>query len=67
MPPCFTKAYSVEVLCDGVWTTVKKEKENKSRLVKIPVGKTIEGVRLINEQTYGESQARVFSVDIVTN
>ena len=67
MPPCFTKAYSVEVLCDGVWTTVKKEKENKSRLVKIPVDKTIEGVRLINEQTYGESQARVFSVDIVTD
>ena len=65
MPPSLVKAYRVETLIGGKWRTVREEKENYRRLVRIPVGGEIEGVRLTGLETYGAKTVRVISVDLV--
>lgn len=62
MPPVLAKEFEVWVKNNNVWEKVFSDKNNYKRLVFIPCGLQIEGIRLIVNDTYG-GQPRLYSFD----
>lgn len=65
MPPYLTKHYKVWVKVKERWEKVVEEKANYKRLVYIPVNKEISGIMLMGYETYGSSDIRFFSIDVL--
>jgi hypothetical protein len=65
VPEPMIKGFRVQTRSpDGTWTDRVIEKNNYQRLVWIDLGQTADGLKFIPEETWGESSARVFAVDV---
>jgi hypothetical protein len=60
-PPCLQKSFRIEGLVAGVWQTVAEIKGNHQRLVHIPIGRQLEGVRCLFRETWGEEESKLFA------
>ncbi len=63
VPPSLVKAYTVEVLKDGAWTSVADEGNNWQRVRKVAVNAEIAGLRFIGKATHGAKEIRLYSMD----
>jgi hypothetical protein len=55
------KAFRIESLADGKWTTLAQVDDNHQRLVRIPVNAQVEAVRVVFESTWGTQQSRLYA------
>jgi hypothetical protein len=66
VPASMVRQYRVEARnSDGTWTTVFRDEQNYQRLVRVPLNVRTSAIRLVPEQTWGASEARIFSVDLL--
>ena len=64
MPASLVKAFRLECLDNsGKWQTVFREEKNCQRLVYVPLAVESTGLRLVAEETWGASDARVFAFE----
>jgi len=61
VPPVMPKAVRLDGLRSGEWQTLWQTDSNYQRLVRVPVGRELEGIRLTVESTWGAPESRVFS------
>ena len=67
VPKSLVKSYRLEVSdLTGRWSTVHRETNNYQRLARVPLSLEASALRLIVEETWGESDARVFAFEPVT-
>ncbi len=65
MPGMLAKAFRIEALDDGSWTTVHAETENRHRLVTVDLGGLkADGIRLTVESAWGGGKAHVFAFEV---
>ncbi|WFB35925.1 FAD-dependent oxidoreductase [Kiritimatiellota bacterium B12222] len=50
---------------DGQWETVSHLKNNRKRLLEIPLQKRAQGIRITLEQSWGDADPRLFAVDLL--
>ncbi len=60
-PPEMPKAFRMEAKVDGRWRTLHEVRGNHQRLVRLPVGRAVEGVRFVLDATYGADASRTFA------
>lgn len=66
VPPEMLRQYRVEAQGnDGRWQVVARETDNCQRLVRLPLGITAGALRVTPESTWGATEARIFSVDVL--
>lgn len=64
VPKSLVKAFRIESLGeDGTWSTVYRETNNYQRLVRVPLQTETRGLRLVPEETWGDTAARVFAFE----
>lgn len=56
-PEEMPRRFTVEVLVDGRWQVLREVADNHQRLVRLPVGRTVEGVRYSLQATWGKCEA----------
>jgi len=59
-PDVMPKAFRIEGLVDGEWRPVITETNNYQRLVRVPIGRQLSGVRLALDKTWGAEVSRVY-------
>lgn len=64
MPPHLLRAGRIEYLSDGRWAEAARFDENVRRLLLIPFGRTVEGIRLTACASWGGGDIGVMSLDI---
>jgi hypothetical protein len=66
VPATMIRKYRVEAQGrDGRWRVVCREQDNYQRLVRVPLGVNAKALRVVPEETWGASEARIFSIDVV--
>jgi len=60
-PASLAKAATVEVLADGRWQASGGVRDNDQRLIRIPVGRRVEAVRVRLDDTWGADPTRLFA------
>lgn len=60
-PDVLPKAFRIEGLSHGKWATVAQVADNRQRLVRLSVGKELDGVRFTLDETWGSDSSRVFA------
>jgi hypothetical protein len=60
-PPPLPRAFRVEVLSAGKWGVLHHVTDNHQRLIRLPIGKTVEGVRYVLEATHGREESKLFA------
>ncbi len=60
-PPELPKRLRVEVLRSGRWEPLASVADNRSRLVRVPVGSKVAGVRAVLEETWGGEPSELFA------
>lgn len=66
VPASMVRSFRVEAQRqDGSWQVVHREKENYQRLVRLPLDVKAKAIRVIPEQTWGDQNVRVFSLDVL--
>ncbi len=64
VPAELVKRFRVQIRgADGGWTDRVEVKNNYQRLVRVSLGVTTDGIRLIPEESWGNERVRVFAVD----
>jgi hypothetical protein len=61
LPPSMPKAFRIEGLADGQWRTIRRVEDNYQRLVRLPVGESLAGVRFTLDGTWGAPESKVFA------
>jgi hypothetical protein len=61
LPPTMPRAFRLEGLAGGKWRTIHQEDENHQRLVRVPVGEELEGIRFALDETWGSDESRVYA------
>ena len=61
VPPEMQKAFHVDGLADGRWRTLARVEDNYQRLVRLPVGEALAGVRFVLDKTWGADESKVFA------
>ena len=66
LPEELVKEFSIEIKVteDGSWQEYHYCEDNFKRLVKVPIGKKVWGIRLIPQVTWGCENARIYSFDV---
>ena len=65
-PSSMVRKYRVEAQgADGSWKTIHREENNYQRLVRLPLNVTAQAIRLVPEETWGATSARIFSLDVL--
>lgn len=59
-PPSMPKAFTIEIQTGGAWQPFYSTAENSLRQVKVPVGKTVEGIRLTINELYAAETTHVY-------
>ncbi len=59
-PPVLPRCFRIDVLRRGLWETHARITRNHQRLVRVPVGVNVEGVRFTLEETWGSRTSQVF-------
>jgi len=60
VPTVMPKRFRIEGLRDGKWRTLLEVKDNHQRHVRVPVGKSLDGVRFVLHQTWGAKETRIY-------
>ena len=60
-PDVMPRAFHIEGLSHGKWDTVARVENNYQRLVRVSVGKELEGVRYTLDATWGSDSSRIFA------
>jgi len=60
VPEVMPKAFHLDGLIDGKWETIKEVRGNYQRLVRIPVNRTLEGIRFVLDETWGSKTTNVY-------
>jgi hypothetical protein len=61
LPAVMPKAFRIEGLEGGTWRTLAAIEDNHQRLVRLPVGARVEGLRFVLDATWGAEQSRVYA------
>jgi hypothetical protein len=61
VPPEMPKAFHVDGLADGRWRTLARVEDNGQRLVRLPLGEALAGVRFVLDGTWGADESKVFA------
>jgi len=61
IPAVMPKTFRVEGLSGGAWETIRRVENNRQRLVRIPVKRTLGGIRFVLEETWGAADSRVYA------
>ncbi len=64
VPATLVKAYEVLGLVDGEEILLATVTDNRQRLVYHPVGRTLDGIKLVPRATWGADKCRVFAMDV---
>ena len=62
VPDVCVKAFRVEGLERGEWKTLHQAADNHQRLVRLRIGRNVEGVRLMLGNTWGAPESRVYAM-----
>jgi hypothetical protein len=61
-PPSVTpKGFHIDGLMRGKWNTIVRVENNYQRLVKLSIGKEVEGIRFTLDETWGADSSRLFA------
>jgi len=60
-PPELIRCFHLEVKKSGQWETVHRSQNNCQRLVIIPLGKEVEGVKLVVDGTWGNERTGLYA------
>jgi len=60
-PEVLPKGFRIQGWIDGQWRDVHTVQENHQRLVKLPIGQAMEGVRFVLDETWGSETTRLFA------
>jgi len=60
-PTVMPRAFLLEGLRDGEWTTLHRITDNHQRLVRLPVHETLEGIRFTLNSTWGGEASRLYA------
>jgi len=60
-PQPMPKAFRLEGLSNGSWSTLLRVQNQYQRLVRLPVGQRLDGIRYVLEETWGSSESRLFA------
>ena len=60
LPDVMPRAFRIEGMIEGRWEIISKIKDNYMRLVRVEIGKEIEGIRFVLEKTWGGSKSRIY-------
>lgn len=61
VPEVTPKAFRLEGLVGGEWTTLAKATDNHQRLVRLDVRKQLEGLRFVLDETWGADRTNVYA------
>jgi len=61
VPDAMPRAFRLEGLSGGAWAPLAAIRDNHQRLVRIKLGKRLEGVRFVLESTWGGASSRVYA------
>jgi hypothetical protein len=61
VPAAMPKAFRLESLEGGKWSTVAEVRDNHQRLLRLPVRKKVEGIRWVLESTWGSEESCVYA------
>ena len=61
VPDVTPKDFRIEVFDDGSWRTLHEVRGNHQRLVRLPIGRTVEGVRFTLMTTWGAPESRIYA------
>jgi len=61
MPGTMPKQFRIEVLTGGEWTTLHTVANNRRRHVRLPVGRSVEGVRFTLDATWSGEPSRLYA------
>ncbi|HOV72742.1 MAG TPA: FAD-dependent oxidoreductase [Candidatus Hydrogenedentes bacterium] len=61
IPAVMPKTFRVEGLSGGAWETIRRVENNRQRLVRVPVKRTLGGIRFVLEETWGAADSRVYA------
>lgn len=64
VPKTLVKDMKAEILKDGKWQGIKGIENNHQRLVKLPVGQRVQGIRFTLISTNGNDAAEIYSINI---
>ena len=60
-PPPLPRAFRLDVLSDGEWSPLCDIADNHQRLIRLSVGKKVEGVRYTLVRTWGAEESKLFA------
>jgi hypothetical protein len=60
VPDVCVKAFRIEGLLEGKWNALYEIKDNCQRLVRLEIGKELEGVRFTLDETWGADESRMY-------
>jgi len=63
-PDAMPRAFRVEGLSGGQWETLAEMADNHQRLVRLDVGRRLEGVRYTLDATWGADESRVYAFHV---
>lgn len=61
VPPVMPKVFHIDGLIDGKWQTLHSVEDNHQRLVRMSLGRQLEGVRFVLDETWGGEQTCVYA------
>jgi len=61
VPDVMAKDFHIDGLVDGVWRTLHEARDNYQRLVRIPLGKELDGVRFVLDSTWGSDSTCLYA------
>jgi hypothetical protein len=61
LPPSMVRDLRVDLFLDGKWKALMNIKDNEQRLIRIPVGQQVKGIRVHLDKSWGSQQNRLFS------
>ncbi len=66
VPGSMLRRFRVEAMsADGTWRAVYRESDNYQRLVRVPLGVDTSAIRLVPQETWGATEVRIFSLDVL--
>jgi len=61
VPDVMPRAFRVETLSGGEWAPAQRLTDNHHRQVRLQIGRKVEGVRFVLEETWGGETSRVYA------
>ncbi|HUT35108.1 MAG TPA: FAD-dependent oxidoreductase [Planctomycetota bacterium] len=62
LPDELPRAFRLEGLKDGAWVPLSQVADNRARLVRVPVGQSLEAVRFVLDATWGAEETHLYAL-----